>query len=140
MVFNILHAVAIETLLFCVLMAMVPLYKTILGIHRRVSDEVMEYCLYVAIQYWICSFAVMTTAVVFDDLRLHWVVVVSLLVLSVYYFLYLPVVFLRPRYSVRGLRILASYATMLAGQAVLLFCLLYIWFSIFPPFAEFRDF
>ena len=102
----------------------------------------MEYCLYVTIQYWLSSFVVVTMAVVLEELlpAVDVVVVACMLLLSVYYFLYLPVAFLRPRYSTGRLRILCSYATMFAGQIVLLFGGLYIWFRLFPPFANFRDF
>lgn len=134
---SILHTLLIEALWCSGLVALIAPYKTILGIPRCRSGDAVEYCLYVVIQYWICSFGAVTIAVLLAHYNLPpagvYIVLFAVLVaLLIYYFVILPMIFLRPQFRVGVLRILCSLATMFVGQVVLLLMGLYIWLWDFP--------
>lgn len=135
---SIFHTLFFEAIWCSVLVALIAPYKAILGIPRCHSGDAMEYCLYVVIQYWICSFGAVATAVLLDQYELlpaagFVVLLAFMLALSIYYFVILPVIFLRPQFRVGIVRILCSCATMCVGQIVLLVMCLYIWLWQLPP-------
>ena len=126
-----LHSLFVEGIWCSVIFALIVPYKVILGIPRSHSRNAMEYCLYVLIQYWICTFGIFAVAIVLEKYiplpeNLAFFLNVTALGLSLYYFVIVPVIFLRPQFHVRISRILCSFATMCVVQILLLLAWLFI--------------
>ncbi len=136
-VINILHALAIEAIFFIILISMISFYKAILGIGKHRLGDFVEYYLYIVIQYWICSIAFLITAILLQekDILVNGFIFFAccMLVLSMYYFLYVPWRFLSLRFCIGFLRLVGFCAFVLFWQTSLFFISTLISFWLFFP-------
>ena len=104
---------AIELVLVIFLFLMMVIYRFLLGVSKDYSKNFFEFFFYSSIQYLLCIGVISAIPLFLDDDGfLIFLVLVSAVLFSVYYYFFVPIRIFPARYGVNKLRVIAVYIAM----------------------------